>query len=208
MVTNDYKQIFVKEFAEYGELLLRRQQIEFEIAQKHQFLRATLNMLPEEDRAAFEAQFSQLAGEALGLTDAIRKALQSNHKKAYTATEVRNKLREFKFDFSRYKSNELASVHSVLKRLKPEEVDVTEIDGVMAWRWVGPIPNPATLNDMAKSFDSLRVALANSPLKALSIPAIDMPANPVTVNTSTSALRRRIRANRAKHGAPPVKEGT
>jgi hypothetical protein len=152
MATNDYKEILAKEFAEFGQLILRRQQVEFEIAQKHQFIRAALNMLPDEDRATFEAKLSQLAGESLGLTDAIRKALQSNPKKAHTATDVRNTLKEMKFDFSRYTSNELASIHSVLKRLKPEEVETTDIDGVMAWRWVGPIVRPGMIS---KAFDDL-----------------------------------------------------
>ena len=139
MAPIDYKAILEQAFAEYGSMILERQGLDLEIAKKKQFIRATMNMLPDEEREKFNTAFEVVSGESLGLTDAIRKVLQSNPKKPFTATEVRDQLQKSKFDFSAYRSNPLASIHAVLKRLKSEEVESTEIDGVSAWRWIGEI---------------------------------------------------------------------
>lgn len=151
MAPIDYMTILAQAFDDYSKLLQDRQNLDLELAKKRQFIKATLNMLPDNDRECFNAIFEDIGGEFLGLTDAIRKALQSNPKKSFTATEVRDKLKETKFDFSDYKSNPLASIHAVLKRLKPEEVEGTEVDGVAAWRWVGEVPPimPNTHTDLS-----------------------------------------------------------
>jgi hypothetical protein len=137
----DYKSLLEQAFAEYAEMILSRQALDLDIAKKKQFIKATMNMLPDEDRAALDAAVEKIPGEPLGLTDAIRQVLQQQYKKPFTATDVRDKLKHANFDFSSYKTNPLASIHAVLKRLKPEEVEATDIDGVAAWRWVGEIPN-------------------------------------------------------------------
>ena len=98
----DYKLLLTQAFAEYGVMVLDRQALDLEIAKKKQFIRATMNMLPDEDRAAFDAALDKLSGEPLGLTDAIRKALQTEPKKSFTATDVRDKLKRANFDFSSY----------------------------------------------------------------------------------------------------------
>jgi hypothetical protein len=137
MAPIDYEALLTQAFSEYGEMLENRQALDLEIAKKRQFIKATMNMLPDDAREAFNAVLENYGGE-LGLTDAIRKVLQTEPKKSFTATEVRDKLKKSGFDFSSYKANPLASIHAVLKRLKPEEVESTDIDGVAAWRWVGP----------------------------------------------------------------------
>lgn len=160
MTPIDYKSILQQAFAEFGEMIGQRQELDFEIAKKKQFIRATVNMLADEDKATYYEAIERLSGTALGLTDAIRKVLQREPKKSFTATDVRDKLKKANFDFSSYKTNPLASIHAVLKRLKAEEVEETDNDGVAAWRWVG---EPATdisarVNDWVKSFtDSGRV---------------------------------------------------
>jgi hypothetical protein len=138
----DYKTILEQAFVEYGAMVLQRQELDLELAKKTQFIRATMNMLPDSDKAVFETALSNLGGPSLGLTDAIRKALQTEPNKPFTASHVRDKLKLSNFDFNSYKTNPLASIHAVLKRLKPEEVETTDIDGVTAWRWVGePLPS-------------------------------------------------------------------
>lgn len=141
MTPIDYKALLQQALSDYGKLLADRQELDLELAKKKQFIRATMNMLPDEDREEFNVAFEVLMGDSLGLTDAIRRVLQSDPKKPFTATEVRDRLKNAKFDFSSYKTNPLASIHAVLKRLKPEEVEATEIDGVAAWRWVGEVPD-------------------------------------------------------------------
>ena len=98
-----------------------------------------MNMLSDEDRASFDTALEALSElENVGLTDSIRRVSESSPKKSFTATEVRDVLKKAGFDFSSYKANPLASIHSVLKRLKPDEVEATDIDGVAAWRWIKP----------------------------------------------------------------------
>jgi hypothetical protein len=157
MIPIDYKSILEQALAEYTLMVSQRQELDLELAKKTQFIRATMNMLPDSEKTEFETALSNLGGPSLGLTDAIRKALQTEPNKPFTATQVRDKLKLSNFDFSSYKTNPLASIHAVLKRLKPEEVETTDIDGVNAWRWVGePLPslgewfekftNPTTTN--------------------------------------------------------------
>jgi hypothetical protein len=159
MAPIDYSAILMQAFEEYAGLLQERQNLDLELAKKRQFIKATLNMLSDEQRECFNSIFEDIGGE-LGLTDAIRKALQTEPKKSFTASDVRDKLKQSGFDFSSYKANPLASIHAVLKRLKPDEVEATEIDGVAAWRWVGePAPDYAEVTrkfiaGFNKDFDS------------------------------------------------------
>jgi len=139
MAPIDYAEIVVQALDEYTEIVRDRQLLDFELAKKRQFIKATLNMLPEDERECFESIFESIGGGELGLTDAIRKILQASPKKSFTATDVRNELKKSGFNFSSYTANPLASIHAVLRRLKPEEAEVTDIDGVAAWRWVGDI---------------------------------------------------------------------
>ena len=94
-----------------------------------------MNQLPEQEVAAFEDELQRLVAGGAGLSDSVRTALSKNRKLFMTATAVRDEMKRAGFDFGNYSSNPLASVHSVLKRLKPDEVDRQVVAGVMAWRW-------------------------------------------------------------------------
>lgn len=99
----------------------------------------------------------KLSGEDVGLSDAIRNVLKAAPKKLHTATEVKKAMTKAGFDFSRYTTNPLSSVHAALKRLKAEEAEVSQIEGVMAWRWVGPIVPILPLSaDLVKRLNSIR----------------------------------------------------
>jgi hypothetical protein len=134
MAETNYIDVLEKELAGYEEARRKRSEADLEIARRLQLIRATLNMLPETERLKYERRFAGAVFADLGLTDAIREVLQAN-RKWMTARDVRDSLKIRGFDFSQYKSNELASVHSVLKRLK--EVETTNLDNVMAWKWKG-----------------------------------------------------------------------
>jgi hypothetical protein len=141
---NDYyKEILTKALVELSGLLFVRQEADLKIAQKEQFIRDTLNFLPDVERFAYESTLTEYLRPQLGLSDSIRSVLKAAPKKWHTATEVRDGLVKSGFNFSGYTTNPLASVHAALKRLKPEEADTTEIDGVMAWRAkeVGHVPS-------------------------------------------------------------------
>jgi hypothetical protein len=135
MTEINYNLLLEQAFKDFGQLCRERQETEWKLAQKEQFIRATINMLSDEEKRAWEASLDELSSEPVTLSDAIRKALQSTPNKFHTATQVRDALAKAKFDFSQYTTNPLSSIHSALKRLKPEEVQTEKIDGVLAWKW-------------------------------------------------------------------------
>jgi hypothetical protein len=142
MATNDYKSILTQALIEYGELDNRKHQITVEMERKFQFILATLNLLDEEDKAEFADVIRIVRGQAEGLSAAVRRVLTKAPGKWHTATSMRDELVESGFDFTGYTSNPLASVHAVMKRLKPEEFAMGSVDGVMAWRWVETEQDP------------------------------------------------------------------
>ncbi len=135
MTAIDYNELLEQAFREYTDLVKERREIDWRAAQKEQFIVATINMLPDDKKGHWLTLFDNLSGEPVTLSDAIRAVLQAAPKKSHTATEVRDALCKSKFDFSQYTTNPLSSVHAALKRLRPEEAEVTKTEGVMAWRW-------------------------------------------------------------------------
>src|ERR1700751_2336936 len=136
MDRGDFWKLLIGCSDELIKLVEQREEIDLKIAKLHQFTRATANMLPDDnDRLGLMFELNQLVGDAEGLTDAIRTALKASDGKALTAVEVRDGLLACGFDFSGYTPNPLAGVHAVLKRMKPEEVEVVTVEGVAAYRW-------------------------------------------------------------------------
>ena len=121
----DYNSILEESIAEYQELRATRDELDMQIAKKFQFIKATINLLPDKEKLRYTALVSLGRLEEHGPTLAIRKVLQDKPTRWMTATTVRNLLVVNGFDFSGYRSNPLASVHSILKRLGQEgEIDV------------------------------------------------------------------------------------
>jgi hypothetical protein len=132
----DYKAVLQGAFEEFGDLWKQRQEIDLKVAQKLQFIRATMNQLPEEDAAEFEDHLQRLVSGAT-LMGSVRTVLSENRRKWFTAAKVRDEVKKGGFEFTNYSSNPLASVHSALKRLKQDEVETDTVEGVMVWRWKG-----------------------------------------------------------------------
>ena len=138
MTKPNYKAVLRMALNEYHELIEKREELDIQIAWKNQFIRATLHMLDlnEDDESEFSAIEGVFETRHFGLTNAVRQTLQSS-KEWFTATQMRDALQSTGFDFDHYRANPLASIHSVMKRLKDSEAERTEIEGVMAWRWKG-----------------------------------------------------------------------
>ena len=152
MAPIDYKALLEQAFSDYSKLLHDRQQLDLELNQKEQFIRATMNMLPEREQAIWRSLLELMStAENSGLTERIRATLRTAPRNFYTATEVKKMLVEAGFNFSKYEANPLSSVHAALKRLKPEEAEMSHIDGVMAWRWVSRVDS-----DLARELNTLR----------------------------------------------------
>jgi hypothetical protein len=89
--------------------------------------------------------FPDMIDPDIGLTDAVRKALQSMSAMSLSPIQVRNRMDHLHFDLSPYK-NVLASIHTILKRLKAKgEITSRERDGKTVYRWQGPPHNQVVI---------------------------------------------------------------
>jgi hypothetical protein len=139
MTPIDYTSLLIDAFSEYADMIAERREIDLKMDHKEQFIRATINMLPESERGSYECLLDNLGMDG-GLSAAVRSILQDAPKKFHTATQVKKALEDGGFDFSGYSSNPLSSVHAALKRLKDDEAEMAKLDGVMAWKWIGVMP--------------------------------------------------------------------
>jgi hypothetical protein len=139
MTDLEYKTTLLNAIRRLREATKLRDETEAEIVKLRQFVRATANMLSEKDRADYNQMIVMMdlhdGLRRAGLHDAVRRTLAVGSPKFFTAAQVRDQLRFMGFDFSSYRSNPLASVSTTLRRFSRREVEVTDIDGVAAYRW-------------------------------------------------------------------------
>ena len=69
-----------------------------------------------------------------GLTDAIQQVLSSDHTRVFFPTEIRDRVKSFLLNHT----NEMASVHTTLKRIAKlnSMVETVERDGKTGYRWM------------------------------------------------------------------------
>jgi hypothetical protein len=138
MNDTDYKAILDDAFIKLGLAIRQRDAAEVEIAKQKQFALATMNMLSDEERQSFREKLMEInqrsEARSSGLTEAIRKILEESGRKWRTVAEVRTLLMESGFDFSAYTANPLASISTTLRRMTPNEVEMTTVEGVTAYR--------------------------------------------------------------------------
>jgi hypothetical protein len=154
MMKTDYKTIIDESFEKFALLYAQRENLDAELLKLRQFIYATINMLADEQRQAYNDRFDELTSQTGGLTEAIKDILKVTvlEGKYVTVAQVRDHLKKAGFDFSRYTSNPLASVNSVLKRFKPSEVESTTIDGVAAYRWICRFPRTDAEESKRRAF--------------------------------------------------------
>lgn len=137
---NEYLKLWFEQKEKLFQLREERGRLEVEIAKLNNLMRATYALVPDEEKKKF-AEFFRAYSAAFvdhqkGMTEAVRNILQQNNLKWLSATEVRDKLQESGFDFGRYTSNPLTSIHSVLKRFKSKDVRRRNmLDGTKEYRW-------------------------------------------------------------------------
>jgi len=138
MTDPQYRKILVREIQRLRSLIQQRDDTELNISKTRQFVRATVNMLPDDERQRMEKLLAYVdnsdSQNRAGLADAIRNVLEHSPKRWFTVAQVRDALRDAGFDFSRYTSNPLSSVSTTLKRFKSPNIESTEIDEVTAYR--------------------------------------------------------------------------
>ena len=140
MNESDYREILNAAMTRIGSIAKQQEDLEVEASKLRQFIMATVNMLPDEDRTTLlEAVASIKAGtkaKEASLKEACIKVLRTSGLTWLTAAQVRDRVVASGFDFSSYTSNPLASVATTLRRFKIEQVESTTIEGVIAYRAV------------------------------------------------------------------------
>ena len=143
-MANEYRAVLQTALEDLKDLLKKRDYLEGQILTKKQFIRSAIQQLPVNQQHKFEEQLEMLTRSYRSLTEAVREALRhavatrvGRNKGFVTATQVRDLLLDSGFDFSSYKSNPLSGIHTVLTRMKQDEVETETINDVMHFRWKG-----------------------------------------------------------------------
>jgi hypothetical protein len=123
-MTDDYRRALEKATREHEALLAERTRLDERLAQLAQTIGSLMRLCDLTPTVS------------LGLTDACRMVLLAAGGYSLTATEVRQQLEVMGFDVARY-ANDLASIHTVLKRLhQAGQADlVPRAHGKPAYRW-------------------------------------------------------------------------
>lgn len=135
MSVTNYSEMAREAIGRYADLIAKREELEVEIAKLNQYLRATINLLPDHEKAQYAAKLTEVFGSSLGLAEAIRQVLRSNGQAWMTVSHIRNELVRLGFDFSNYTANPLASVSTTVRRMKDREIQIGSDDGIAAYSW-------------------------------------------------------------------------
>lgn len=170
MSDTNYKALLNEALVKLEKAVTQRNNLEIEIAKLRQFIAATTNMLPDQERVEFECEMLNRFGESVqqtaGLAASIRKVLREAPYRWFTAAQVRYQLVKFGFDFSGYTSNPLASVSTTLKRFKAGEVETATIEGATAYRWRGQLKKRRTKISLDKAAQNMLGALKRETAKS------------------------------------------
>lgn len=132
---SEYQKIADRQLAKLEALRDKRTQIERDMKNAHQLAWAAIRAMPDHEKGPYLARMTARAFQQFGLTETIRNLLQES-KEALTPVQVKERLDVAGYDFSAYKSNPLSSIHSILKRFKPSEVQTCpRMDGGTAYQW-------------------------------------------------------------------------
>ncbi|MGD0568888.1 MAG: hypothetical protein ABSA78_10820 [Candidatus Sulfotelmatobacter sp.] len=121
--------------ARFKKLQRQRDEMDSELAKLRQFLYATLNMVPDEQRSKWEKDINTMIDEAVAnttsLAASIRRVFKENPNMVYSAGAMREQLTERGFDFRNYKSNPISSISTTLRRMVDtgELVTADTVDG-------------------------------------------------------------------------------
>src|SRR2546430_1076181 len=124
MAEINYSEMLGELVQRHVQLAKERDRCEIELSKLAQLIRAALNMLPDDKRAAAEHVLGTME-PPLGLRQAVRMAFKARPKEWLTPTEVRDYLTQIGFDFSSYTANPVASITTTIKRMVPDELFTT-----------------------------------------------------------------------------------
>ncbi len=118
----DYMQMLRRLVEERESWVRKRDDAMRELSRLSELIRSTIKMFPPEQRSKCDALFERIDNRPAGLTTAIRLCFTGG-KKWLTPVEIRDYLKSNGFNFESYKANPLASIHTTLRRMVPDEVE-------------------------------------------------------------------------------------
>jgi hypothetical protein len=137
----DYLQMLQQLVAERENWRERRDEADRQALRLDALIRATAKMLPLEQRAKGEILLDRLDKRPPGLGMGIRLCLSDPKHHWLTPVEIRNYLFEIRFGLENYTSNPLTSIHTTLKRMVPDEIEVKQLaSGSKAYRLKRGVP--------------------------------------------------------------------
>ena len=134
-MTIDYVELLRELMREREAWARKRDDADREFSRLSELIRSTVKMLSPEQR-------SQCVGDLIehfdhvyspGLTNLVRGAFGSG-KEWLTPIQVRDYLSSVGFNFEKYKANPMASIHTTLRRMVPNEVECKTLDGQKMYR--------------------------------------------------------------------------
>ena len=150
----DYEAIVYEAISKLGEIDHKLESLQAERAKIHQFIAATIPMLPREKAMVLGVALKnelQKRAQADNLTEATYRVLQEFAGEYRTVAAIRDQLIRNGFDFSEYTSNPLASVSTTIKRIaeKDDKVDTGLVEGgsTTVYR-LRQAASPLTLKDL------------------------------------------------------------
>jgi hypothetical protein len=124
MTHQAYKQAIKAAKTRLRTLVEKRQQVEEEIEKLKKVIITNAIMLNADESTAELDEMNELLGQS-GFTEVIRHVLSKHPERWFNAIGVRELLRDSGWPIGRYK-NPLASIHTILKRLKDVERDMRD----------------------------------------------------------------------------------
>jgi hypothetical protein len=126
-----YRKNFSGLLREINVLVARRDKLDLQITNLKTLAVATYDLMDGKEKVAYSEALKELHKSDQSLTEEIRRVLILGV--PVTPTEIRDHLVRSGYNFSRYQSNPLVSIHSTLNRLKDELDIVTREDGTKAY---------------------------------------------------------------------------
>jgi hypothetical protein len=130
-----YEKSFLDSLSKITELAIRKGELDEQIAKLTTLAEATYELMDEKEKALHDKALQGIIRTEQSLTEAVRRALGKAGREYLTPVQIRDQLVRSGYDFSRYESNPLVSVHSTLNRIKDELEVATLEDGTKGYRF-------------------------------------------------------------------------
>lgn len=133
-MANPQKSAINAYLAELTVVLAERQKLDRRISKLEKVLRGMIDLLDtDEEQTEYIEKLDEIRPPA-GLTEAIQQVIQSGEGEAFFPTEIRDRVKAYLLNHS----NEMASVHTTLKRIAKNNMSVEAVirEGKTAYRWV------------------------------------------------------------------------